>query len=462
MAVQAALGSDIAMAFDECPPSDAPPAVVARRGGAHHPLGPALPGGAGGARAAALRHRAGRGGRAACAARTWRRSPPLPFEGVALGGLGVGEPPPVMHEVVAAVAPRMPADRPRYLMGVGRPEDLLAGIASRHRHVRLRDAHPQRAQRPAVHPPGQAEHRQQRAPRGRRARSRTTAPARPAASTAAPTWRTCSGPRSCCTTAWPPSTTCSTTWIWRGRRALAIQGGWRSSPSGSRCSPKARSIRRWPCWPVSVLEQWHGQARGCGSLRMRRGRRQRDPGGGPDAADPRAGRGAGDSAPRPTWPRRGCSTTSRARRRPMPSPRQALAEAARIARGPVRALSELRIDEIDALIFPGGEGVATVLSNYADKGAGVRRRSRRRPAAEGGAGPPPADGVHLPGADPGGAGAGAGGRRAGDAGAARDRARQTRGGDGRRRAPLQRQRHLRRQQDAGDLHARRTCTRTPG
>jgi queuine tRNA-ribosyltransferase len=54
----------------------------------------------------------------------------LPFEGVALGGLGVGEPPPVMHEVVAAVAPRMPADRPRYLMGVGRPEDLLAGIAS--------------------------------------------------------------------------------------------------------------------------------------------------------------------------------------------------------------------------------------------------------------------------------------------------------------------------------------------
>ena len=54
----------------------------------------------------------------------------LPFEGVALGGLGVGEPPPVMHEVLAAVAPQMPADRPRYLMGVGRPEDLLAGIAS--------------------------------------------------------------------------------------------------------------------------------------------------------------------------------------------------------------------------------------------------------------------------------------------------------------------------------------------
>jgi enhancing lycopene biosynthesis protein 2 len=49
-------------------------------------------------------------------------------------------------------------------------------------------------------------------------------------------------------------------------------------------------------------------------------------------------------------------------------PRQVRAEAARIARGPVRPLSELRIEEIDALIFPGGEGVATVLSNYADKG----------------------------------------------------------------------------------------------
>jgi enhancing lycopene biosynthesis protein 2 len=49
-------------------------------------------------------------------------------------------------------------------------------------------------------------------------------------------------------------------------------------------------------------------------------------------------------------------------------PRHARSEAARIARGPVRALSELRIEEIDALIFPGGEGVATVLSNYADKG----------------------------------------------------------------------------------------------
>ena len=35
-----------------------------------------------------------------------------------------------MHEVLDAIAPEMPTDRPRYLMGVGRPEDLLAGIAA--------------------------------------------------------------------------------------------------------------------------------------------------------------------------------------------------------------------------------------------------------------------------------------------------------------------------------------------
>jgi enhancing lycopene biosynthesis protein 2 len=50
------------------------------------------------------------------------------------------------------------------------------------------------------------------------------------------------------------------------------------------------------------------------------------------------------------------------------APAAAQTEAAKIARGPVRPLSELRIDEVDALIFPGGEGVATVLSNHAEKG----------------------------------------------------------------------------------------------
>lgn len=47
------------------------------------------------------------------------------FPGYAIGGLSVGEPPEEMYRVVEATAPLLPADRPRYLMGVGRPEDLL-------------------------------------------------------------------------------------------------------------------------------------------------------------------------------------------------------------------------------------------------------------------------------------------------------------------------------------------------
>ena len=45
-----------------------------------------------------------------------------------------------------ATVPELPADRPRYLMGVGRPEDLLEAIAPRHRPVRLRHAHAKRPQ----------------------------------------------------------------------------------------------------------------------------------------------------------------------------------------------------------------------------------------------------------------------------------------------------------------------------
>lgn len=50
------------------------------------------------------------------------------FQGIALGGLSVGEPIPKMYEMVELMAPQMPADRPRYLMGVGTPEDLITCI----------------------------------------------------------------------------------------------------------------------------------------------------------------------------------------------------------------------------------------------------------------------------------------------------------------------------------------------
>jgi queuine tRNA-ribosyltransferase len=51
-----------------------------------------------------------------------------PFQGLAVGGLSVGEPKEAMNEVLAAFVRLLPADRPRYLMGVGTPEDLLFGM----------------------------------------------------------------------------------------------------------------------------------------------------------------------------------------------------------------------------------------------------------------------------------------------------------------------------------------------
>jgi len=52
----------------------------------------------------------------------------LDFPGYAIGGLSVGEEPQAMYRVLDETLPALPADRPRYLMGVGRPEDLLEAI----------------------------------------------------------------------------------------------------------------------------------------------------------------------------------------------------------------------------------------------------------------------------------------------------------------------------------------------
>ncbi|HWK72616.1 MAG TPA: tRNA guanosine(34) transglycosylase Tgt [Burkholderiaceae bacterium] len=51
------------------------------------------------------------------------------FEGYAIGGLSVGEPKEDMMRILAHVTPRLPADAPRYLMGVGTPEDLVEGVS---------------------------------------------------------------------------------------------------------------------------------------------------------------------------------------------------------------------------------------------------------------------------------------------------------------------------------------------
>jgi queuine tRNA-ribosyltransferase len=127
IAVQAALGSDIAMALDECPPGDAPREVVeraiarttlwaARQVGAERAPGQALFGIVQGGVHVDLRlaHLA--------------ELAAMPFDGIALGGLSVGEPVPEMYRVLAEVAPAMPRERPRYLMGVGTPADILEAV----------------------------------------------------------------------------------------------------------------------------------------------------------------------------------------------------------------------------------------------------------------------------------------------------------------------------------------------
>jgi queuine tRNA-ribosyltransferase len=53
----------------------------------------------------------------------------LNFHGIAIGGLSVGEPKEDMMRVLAHVGPRLPAHKPHYLMGVGTPEDLVAGVS---------------------------------------------------------------------------------------------------------------------------------------------------------------------------------------------------------------------------------------------------------------------------------------------------------------------------------------------
>jgi len=127
MDIQRRLGADIVMAFDECLPHDAPRHVVessvertarwARRcrgaelashqflfgivqGGVHEDL---------------RRKSAG-------------QITALDFDGYAIGGVSVGEGHELMSRVTAWTAPLLPADRPRYLMGVGLPEDVLVAI----------------------------------------------------------------------------------------------------------------------------------------------------------------------------------------------------------------------------------------------------------------------------------------------------------------------------------------------
>ncbi len=127
--IQEALDADIVMAFDECIPYPAPREYVAESTGrssrwaqrckeAHHgENGSALFGIVQGGMFPDLR------------ARSAEDLLDIGFDGYALGGLSVGEETGLMYEAMDFSLPLLPPDRPRYVMGVGTPENLLEGIA---------------------------------------------------------------------------------------------------------------------------------------------------------------------------------------------------------------------------------------------------------------------------------------------------------------------------------------------
>jgi queuine tRNA-ribosyltransferase len=128
--VQNALGSDIMMAFDQCPPGAAPPDVHKQA------MDRTLRWAEESLEAHALRSKQGlfgivQGGtdlsmRHECA----KRLAELPFDGYALGGLAVGEGFEAMKAVLREIGPALPSDKPRYLMGVGFPRDIVTAVAA--------------------------------------------------------------------------------------------------------------------------------------------------------------------------------------------------------------------------------------------------------------------------------------------------------------------------------------------
>jgi queuine tRNA-ribosyltransferase len=128
MRIQGLLGSDVAMQLDVCPPGNAAHADVlaaverttrwAERCLTAQSPGQALFGIIQGGTNVELR---------LSHAETLGK---LPFQGLALGGFSVGEPPEHMHRALVQIAHRLDAMRPRYLMGVGTPEDLLIAVGA--------------------------------------------------------------------------------------------------------------------------------------------------------------------------------------------------------------------------------------------------------------------------------------------------------------------------------------------
>ncbi len=132
MEIQRLLGSDIVMAFDECPRTDRPRAEIAASmemsmrwakrsrdafdAGGEHAEGAALFGIQQGALDEALRQRSA------------EALQEIGFDGYAIGGLAVGEGQEAMFATLDFAPGQLPEDAPRYLMGVGKPDDLVGAV----------------------------------------------------------------------------------------------------------------------------------------------------------------------------------------------------------------------------------------------------------------------------------------------------------------------------------------------
>ncbi len=128
VALQEALGVDIMICLDECPGYPAPEDEVRRA--AARTLEWAQRSRAARTRPEAALFPVVQGGMLPELRREQAQAlRELDFDGYALGGLSVGEDKELTWEMVAATTPELPADKPRYLMGVGTPEDLVEGVA---------------------------------------------------------------------------------------------------------------------------------------------------------------------------------------------------------------------------------------------------------------------------------------------------------------------------------------------
>lgn len=137
MRIQSNLGSDIAMAFDECVENPAPYEYAKascertlrwlERCKAEHDRLNALPDAVNpGQMLFGINQ-----GATYADLRVWhmRQIAEIDCEGYAIGGLAVGEPTRVMYDIIDAVEPYMPKEKPRYLMGVGTPSNIIEGVA---------------------------------------------------------------------------------------------------------------------------------------------------------------------------------------------------------------------------------------------------------------------------------------------------------------------------------------------